>query len=175
VTWTIDELVLECARALGDEPQPSGRVTDAPDLRTIRYYATLGLIDPPRAFDKKRALYDERHLLQLLAIKRLQRGGLALADVQRQLAGITDTRLRTLARTSLGSSASAPDSSAGVPPPSRRFWTDKPREVPAVQAFRVAPGITLLVDGGRRPFTTADATALQAWLASRGLVEEESP
>jgi DNA-binding transcriptional MerR regulator len=162
--WTIEQLVGECTRALTGEAQPSGRVTDAPDLRTIRYYAALGLLDPPRAFDKKKALYDERHLHQLIAIKRLQRGGLALADIQRQLAGISDARLQTLAQ------APAPAPRPVTEP--GKFWARKPRVPPPVQAFRIAPGFTLVVDGAARPFTDEDGQALAHWLDSRGLLHE---
>jgi len=176
VGWTIEELVTEAGRVLIDEPQPSGRVADLPDLRTIRYYATLGLIDPPRAFEKKKALYDERHLHQLLAIKRMQRGGLALAEIQKQLAGLSEARLRTLAH------AEETDRPAPPPPPTReRFWARKPAatehdDAPdRVQAFRVAPGITMVVDDAPRSFTDDDARALRAWLAQRGLVAEEQP
>ena len=50
--WTIDELGERVAGALGGpgyEGVPSGRVRDVPDLRTIRYYTTLGLLDRPAA------------------------------------------------------------------------------------------------------------------------------
>jgi DNA-binding transcriptional MerR regulator len=169
VAWTIEQLVAECARILAGEEQPSGRVTDAPDLRTIRYYASLGLLDPPSGFEKKKGLYDERHLLQLLAIKRLQRGGLALADIQSQLAGATDARLRTLSQFD-----AAPPARPAPPPASERFWARKPRALPAVEAFRVAPGITLIADGTKRPLTEDDLRALRAWLAARGLTEEQA-
>lgn len=161
--WTIEELAAECERVLADEPQPSGRVTDVPDLRTIRYYAALGLLDPPHAFAKKKALYDERHLMQLLAIKRLQRGGLALAEIQRQLAGASEAKLRALGQ--------APAARRELPPQdAARFWTRKPRVPPPVQALRVAPGVTLLVDDAPRPFTAEDAAALHTWLLERGLL-----
>ena len=164
LVWTIEQLVGECTRALAGEPQPSGRVSDAPDLRTIRYYAALGLLDPPRAFAKKKGLYDERHLHQLIAIKRLQRGGLALSEIQRQLAGITDARLRTLAQ----APEPAPPRPAADP---GKFWARKPRTPPPVQAFKVAPGFTLVIDGAARAFTDDDSQALAAWLAARNLVE----
>lgn len=156
----------ECGRVLADEPQPSGRVTDAPDLRTIRYYAALGLLDPPRTFVKKKALYDERHLLQLLAVKRLQRGGLALAEVQHQLAGASEAKLRSLARAPAPAAAAPPQ-----PPPKEaaRFWARKPRAPQPVQALRVAPGVTLLIDDAPREFSAEDAAALHLWLIERGL------
>ena len=163
MAWTIDELIRECGRVLVDEPQPSGRVTEIPDLRTVRYYTSLGLLDPPRAFAKKKALYDEHHLQQLLAIKRLQQTGLALADIQKRLAGVSGAKLRALAEVR-----------AEAPP--ARFWARKPRTPAPVEAFRVAPGCTLLLEGAARPFTDDDARALRAWLDHRGLIAaEEQP
>ena len=47
--WTIHQLGDEVARALavGYAGTSNGRVRDVPDLRTIRYYTTLGLLDRP--------------------------------------------------------------------------------------------------------------------------------
>ncbi len=152
---------------LADEPQPSGRVADIPDLRTIRYYAALGLLDPPTSFDKKRALYDDRHLYQLLAIKRMQRAGLALAEIQRRLAGLSEARLRILAR---------PEHAHVEPPaaPRDRFWARKPRTPPPVEAFRIAPGCTVLLEAAARPFTDDDARSLRAWFEHRGLITSDA-
>ena len=98
--WTIDELGERVAVALGGpgyEGVPSGRVRDVPDLRTIRYYTTLGLLDRPAAMRGRTALYGPRHLLQLVAIKRLQARGLSLAAVQERVVGLSDAALRRLA------------------------------------------------------------------------------
>src|SRR4051794_26899981 len=91
--WTIDELGSRVALALSVDydGQASGRVREVPDRRTIRYYTTLGLIDRPAEWRGRTALYGRRHLLQLVAIKRLQARGLALAELQQQLLGLTDT------------------------------------------------------------------------------------
>ena len=67
--WTIEELGERIAEALGGQGYdgvPSGRVRDVPDLRTIRYYTTLGLLDRPAAMRGRTALYGSRHLLQLV-------------------------------------------------------------------------------------------------------------
>src|SRR5256714_11998672 len=98
--WTIAELTAEVDRALSVDyaGQDSGRVRDVPDLRTIRYYTTLGLIDRPAAMRGRTALYGFRHLLQLVAIKRLQANNLTLAEIQRRLVGLTDAALRQVAR-----------------------------------------------------------------------------
>jgi DNA-binding transcriptional MerR regulator len=97
--WTIDELTARVAEALsvGYEGVPSNRVRDVPDLRTIRYYTTLGLLDRPAAMRGRTALYGSRHLLQLVAIKRLQAQGLSLAGVQERVLGKSDAALRKIA------------------------------------------------------------------------------
>src|ERR1700730_4487154 len=97
--WTIDELSTQVALALSVDyaGQGNGQVRPVPDLRTIRYYTTLGLIDRPAAMRGRTALYGRRHLLQLVAIKRLQARGLSLAEVQERLVGLTDAALRQLA------------------------------------------------------------------------------
>src|SRR5579872_4529428 len=97
--WTLDELCSQVALALAVDytGANNGRVRDVPDRRTIRYYTTLGLIDRPAAMRGRTALYGRRHLLQLSAIKRLQARGLALADVQARLLGLTPAALEELA------------------------------------------------------------------------------
>src|SRR5579862_7218103 len=98
--WMLDELGARVALALQVDytGQVSGRVRDIPDRRTIRYYTTLGLIDRPAAMRGRTALYGWRHLLQLVAIKRLQANHLTLAEIQRRLVGLTDAALRQVAR-----------------------------------------------------------------------------
>src|SRR3954468_20845544 len=97
--WTIDELgaAVTAALAEGHDGAPNGRIRDVPDLRTTRYYTTLGLLDRPAEMRGRTALYGPRHLLQLVAVKKLQAGGLSLAQVQERLAGATEAALRELA------------------------------------------------------------------------------
>ena len=98
--WTIEQLapLVEMALDLsGYNGQHSGRVRGLPDLRTIRYYTTLGLLDPPAEMRGRKAFYGRRHLVQLVAIKRLQSRGLSLAQVQQALAGLDDRALAELA------------------------------------------------------------------------------
>jgi DNA-binding transcriptional MerR regulator len=99
--WTIEELGERVAAVLslgtGYGGVPSGRVRDVPDLRTIRYYTTLGLLDRPAEMRGRTALYGQRHLLQLVAIKRLQARGLTLAAVQERVVGLSNGALQRLA------------------------------------------------------------------------------
>jgi DNA-binding transcriptional MerR regulator len=98
--WTLDELAerVDAALAVDYPGQSSGRVRDVPDRRAIRWYTTIGLVDRPVAHRGRTALYGPRHLLQLVAIKRLQARGLPLVAIQQELAGATDTQLARVAR-----------------------------------------------------------------------------
>src|SRR5262249_56989090 len=84
-------------RAEDYDGQPSGRVRDVPDRRAIRYYTTVGLLDRPAEMRGRTAMYGRRHLLQLVAIKRLQTRGLSLAEIQERLLGLPNSQLESLA------------------------------------------------------------------------------
>jgi hypothetical protein len=115
--WTLDELTerVGAALAVGYHGQPSGRVRDLPDRRAIRWYTTIGLVDRPAAIRGRTAMYGPRHLLQLVAIKRLQAQGRSLVAIQAELAGATDARLARLAQ--LPHPVSPPAMAGAAPPP----------------------------------------------------------
>jgi DNA-binding transcriptional MerR regulator len=130
--WTLDELGARVALALSVDyaGQSSGRVRDIPDRRTIRYYTTLGLIDRPAQMRGRTALYGQRHLLQLVAIKRLQARGLTLAELHERLIGQSNAALARLAR--LPPELDTPAGAA--PEPAARsadFWKAEPAAVMA--------------------------------------------
>jgi DNA-binding transcriptional MerR regulator len=137
--WTLDQLAEQVEVALSvDYPgAPSGRIRSVPDRRAIRWYTTIGLVDRPASTRGRTALYGERHLQQLVAIKRLQAAGRSLAQIQAELAGATDSSLQSLAR--------LPDQRATPPAPpaaprTTRFWsapapvTQNPLTQPATSA-----------------------------------------
>lgn len=99
--WTIEDLRARAACALsrtaGYAGAPNGRVREVPDERTIRYYGTLGLLARPERFEGRTAFYGRRHLLQLVAIKRLQAKGMSLEAVQRELVAASESKLEKLA------------------------------------------------------------------------------
>jgi DNA-binding transcriptional MerR regulator len=68
------------------------RVSSIPDARTIRYYRSLHLLDRPKII-KRQAFYEERHLLQVLAIKALQGLSMPLSEIQARLYGRTNDEL----------------------------------------------------------------------------------
>ena len=172
---TLEELSARVAVALSADyvGSSSGRVRDVPDIRTIRYYTTLGLIDRPAEMRGRTALYGRRHLLQLVAIKRLQAHGQTLAEIQSQLVGQTDAALARVAR--------IPDDQAATPahestpnPRADAFWTDpvpaiSPAAPPTPKAAGPLPmqGITLeddvvLLLTPSRPVVDEDIEALRA-------------
>jgi DNA-binding transcriptional MerR regulator len=136
-TLTLDELSAEVGRLLEEksllEAQADGRVAAAPDARTVRYYGTLGLVDRPSIVERE-ARYGRRHVLQLVAIKALQSGGLPLAEIQARLYGRSNSELETL----LNAVSQERPRPAGVRPVRWREVT-------------VEPGLKLMVEEGWAP------------------------
>lgn len=126
-TWTIAELAERAVRALSasESVRVDGRVRDMPNERLIRWYTTIGLVDPPLGRRGRTALYGPRHLLQLVAVKRRQAAGRTIAQIQAELAGATDGRLREIAHlperppgpTEAPGSPSATEAPAAASPP----------------------------------------------------------
>ncbi|WP_432836993.1 MerR family transcriptional regulator [Dactylosporangium sp. CA-092794] len=135
--WTLDELIGMVAELLDRtfyEGPPNGRVQDVPDARTVRWYTTLGLVDRPNTRGRM-ALYGDRQLLQLVAIKRRQSQGYRIADIQAELLNAPDEVLLRIADLPRGVAFRVPLTPAeqlleimpppGEPPPPqtpRRFW-----------------------------------------------------
>jgi len=170
--WTLDELGQQVEQALAVDyaGQPSGRVRDVPDRRTIRFYTTLGLIDRPAAMRGRTALYGRRHLLQLVAVKRLQAQGSSLAEVQARLVGLTDAALDQLARLpDNGDPREGPPKAPASPPNDNErrdgpFWGEPPADAPLARTLTGVPladGATLLLDASR-PLDEQDLSALRA-------------
>lgn len=136
--WSLDELAQEAARLLERagllSAQADGRVSAAPDARTVRYYTTLGLLDRP-VLQGRDARYGEKHLLQLVAVKALQTEGLGLAGIQERLYGRTAGELRRLADHLIAKAAQLPP-----PAPSVR----------RVVQVALAPGLMLVAEQGFR-------------------------
>jgi lipid-A-disaccharide synthase-like uncharacterized protein len=139
--WTLAELVRRAAQALADAEvrAPNGRVTQLPDARMIRWYATIGIVDKPSGFRGRTALYGHRHLLQLVAIKRLQAQGLPLAEIQWRLLGANVATLHGIAGLPESPAESTVDGASPEPRP--RFWAARPAapiEAPPAEATLAA-------------------------------------
>lgn len=97
-TWTIGELAERAADALRPGLQrANGRIREVPGERLIRWYTTIGLVDPPLTRRGRLAQYGRRHLLQVVAVKRLQAEGHSIAEIQTRLTGATDAMLEVTA------------------------------------------------------------------------------
>lgn len=182
--WTIDELGSKAAEALAFdyEGPPNDRVRDVPDRRTIRYYTTLGLIDRAAEIRGRTAYYGPRHLMQLAAIKRLQARGLSLAEVQRQIVGLTDLGLEQLARLPAGmnlGSSNGPGPAAPSLPDDSAFWKVAPAPIkkeksseenseerametaPPLQGIRLGEEEATLLIAAIRPVDAEDVEAIR--------------
>ena len=181
VTMTLRELVAHAATLLSQHAtaQPSGRVSEVPTQRTIRYYARHGLLEKPVGWRGRAALYGPKHLLALLAIKRLQARGESLDAIQEVLAGAREAELEKLADVThedvtlfLSSLASPEPAAPGLTPRRADFWAQQPAPVsqtlppapaPAqIIGQRLTPGVTLLLEQARRPLDEADRAAILA-------------
>src|ERR1700712_1290715 len=117
---TIRELAPTAAAAVAaaDVRGATRRVTDLPDERTIRWYATIGLLDRPTSSRGRTALYGERHPLPLGRIQRRQAQGRTLAEIQSELVGASERTLRRIAALP-GETEVAADASKA-----REFWRE---------------------------------------------------
>lgn len=195
--WTIDQLAELAADALASSSvgQSSGRVRVVPDIRTIRWYTSIGLLDRPAAMRGRTALYGRRHLAQIVAVKRLQAAGLSLAEVQHRLIGADDATLERIAQLpEVPEPTNARSSEQGRPsngsPVRTRFWSAPPEQPtppgstprspatprnPApvvqgiVQGIRLADDVTLLLAAATRVPDAADLAAVEA--AARPLLD----
>jgi DNA-binding transcriptional MerR regulator len=200
MAWTIDELARRASDALAADgvTPPNGRVTAVPDRRLIRWYATIGLLDPPLRTGGRTARYGPRHLLQLVAIKRRQAQGRSLTEIQAELTGATDAALRRVAGAPgridpahpvppgdpapPASTAPPPTATmAPVAPPERaRFWAERPSDpAPMAQvryaiALHDAVSLTLPAEPTPDDLAAIHAAArpLLDLLARRGLVDQ---
>ncbi|MQA80676.1 MAG: MerR family transcriptional regulator [Streptosporangiales bacterium] len=188
-TYSLEELADGVGRALDALRLgvPNARVRARPDPRTIRYYTQLGLVDRPLPAAGRQARYGRRHLLQVVAVKRLQAAGVSLAEIQRRLTGAADEELYA----AIGPGAEAvfadptPRADAGgdgagerpVAARSAAFWRAAPNPTPADPALPaagarpdvrrqlvvpLAAGIELSVDLGTTDDAAVDPATLRA-------------
>ncbi|MBX9948879.1 MAG: MerR family transcriptional regulator [Candidatus Obscuribacterales bacterium] len=145
--FTLEELLTEVGKLVTSlgllGVQKDNRVSDLPDVRTVRYYTSLGLIDRPQIVGRQ-GIYGRRHILQLLAVKALQTLHLPLQEIQNKLFGLSDAELEGLTAAISGQRKAAMRDEV-LPRPV--LW----REIV------VAPGLKLMVEDGWSPESDADS------------------
>lgn len=143
-TWTFPELVKQAAHRVAALPPPqNGQVRAVPDERTVRYYATLGLLDRPLAMRGRTALYGPRHVAQIVAIKRLQSMGKPLAEIQQLLPAMDTSTLSRMSGIALPVDRTPREPARG------EFWKREP--APAPVAASEASADAAAGDAPRRP------------------------
>jgi DNA-binding transcriptional MerR regulator len=125
-------------------------VAERPDVRTVRYYTTRGLLPKPLSYDGGRARYGYAHLVRLLAIKRMQADHLTLEQIARALHDKSDDDVEALVQRGAHAADQVPTSRAldEVPRP-------RALDVPALAherderdvRFELAPGGHIVIDG----------------------------
>ena len=149
---TIDELSNEVVRLLKDNhlfaTHQDNRVSAAPDMRTIRYYSSLGLIDRP-TIQGRVAKYNRRHVLQLLAIKTLQGVALPLSEIQERLYGLSEAELESVISSYCSSESTAhPGAQQGAINGATRGTNKESFSFRTVQwrEIVIEPGLKILAD-----------------------------
>ncbi|MBW1988609.1 MAG: MerR family transcriptional regulator [Deltaproteobacteria bacterium] len=91
----LDELVETANRFMRQVApvQPSRRIAQRVNERTLRYYIGKGLVDRPLGKSGTAALYGFKHLLQILALKRLQAAYLPVRRIKDILPGMDEQGL----------------------------------------------------------------------------------
>lgn len=120
---TLAELTTEVATRIASLPaQTNGQIRAVPDARTIRYYGTIGLLEPPLMRGRV-AIYGPRHLAQVVAIKRLQSAGRSLAEIQQLWPTLDDVALTRMSGVVLPATTAARASRS-------EFWKRAPETMP---------------------------------------------
>jgi DNA-binding transcriptional MerR regulator len=92
------EFADQAARLVGQfvPRQERGSVTEVPDERMVRYYTAEGLLSAPEGRQGASAIYGYTHLLQLLAVKRLQAEHLPIKKIREMVEGKSAVELEQL-------------------------------------------------------------------------------
>lgn len=109
----------------------NGQVAADTQARTLRYYRTLGLMDPPQGGG-----FSERHFLQACAVRVLQAQGLPLSRIHSMIFGRSDDELRSILQ---AAESNAPPE---LPP------TSNVSSTPSLQTMPLGPDFLLI---SRRP------------------------
>ena len=154
-------------RALGAR-QDRGTVSEIPDERTIRFYQSEGLLDPPIFKAGTASVFTEKHLLQLVAIKLLQSQDLPIKKIRIVIDGKSENELEDLIERSRESSNS--DATSYLTAVKKKLESDRGIPTPTPQSREVSEGPSFM----RRPHNDEMEFRLKRRLLSMS-VDPEQP
>jgi hypothetical protein len=142
VTYTAGELL-----DLANASAPGQPLT----VRTLRYYTSLQLVDPPVTRQGQPARYTDRHLHQLEVVRRRRAAGRGLAEIAAEIA--------TGAVPAIAAPPPAPTSAGAVPDglamPRAGSWGRPTPWLPSgrpaaanAHVLTIAPGVQVVLTGG---------------------------
>jgi len=160
--FTLEELLAEVgklATSLGLLGiQKDNRVSDLPDVRTVRYYTSLGLVDRPQIVGRQ-GIYGRRQILQLLSIKALQTLSLPLQEIQARLYGLSDSELEGLTAAIAGQ---------------KRTQNYELQTRPVLwREIVVAPGLKLMVEDGWSPASDTETVLNTMRAALNSIIKDK--
>lgn len=175
MTWTLTDLAAVAADALSALPAPAnGQVRAVPDVRTLRWYGQLGLLDRPLGWRGRAGIYGPRHLQQILAVKHLQAASWTIDEIQALLLGASDDQLAQWSAGALPATPVPTPASPAAPAASRAeraFWSEPaaasvPPATDALVRLTLGHGAELLLPAAHDRDGLESALApLRAWLA----------
>jgi DNA-binding transcriptional MerR regulator len=165
--WSLEELVDEANALLPLVlPQEAGKGSEAISPRTVRFYASEGLLDSPER-QWREARYSLRHLLQLLAVRKLMSEGYGLRLLVGELGGKSNEELIAILENRVQLGLNRPEAAnpalaylaeleQNLTPRARstptRSSTEPPLSKPEpLQRLRLKEGLELLVGPRFRP------------------------
>lgn len=94
----VAELAMAVSQILAEigPSQEKATVTQLPDERTVRFYLAEGLLSPAEEKQGTASVFNYKHLLQLLAIKKLQAEDLPIRKIKQLLDGLEEADLKRL-------------------------------------------------------------------------------
>jgi len=94
----LPEFAAVCGRVMSELglEQARGTVTNVPDERTIRYYLAEGLIQPVDERQGTASVFGYVHLLQLVAVKKLQAEHFPIRKIRELVGGKSEQELESL-------------------------------------------------------------------------------
>jgi DNA-binding transcriptional MerR regulator len=94
----VAELAIAVRQILAESgpSQEKATVTALPDERTVRFYLAEGLLSPAEEKQGTASVFGYKHLLQLLAVKKLQAEDLPIRKIKQLLDGLEEADLKKL-------------------------------------------------------------------------------